>query len=163
MIVTSNPSTFGGPDVATLIGADTFYNNGITGQGTISSNIEAGHVWNGHQALTHVSSFTNSGSAPNNNFTTIAFDRHATWVGHAIGGRGVSSVQNGIAPHTDLRSGAIATQWNGNAYAGSFSASSTSTAIPYAAAFGTSDVINSSWGASAQTPGGTTAAGTDSR
>jgi hypothetical protein len=53
-LVTSTPGTFTGADVANLIGANTFYSQGYTGSGTIISNIEAGHVWQGHETLGHV-------------------------------------------------------------------------------------------------------------
>lgn len=148
---TSNPSTFTGADVANLIGANTFYTNGYNGAGTIALNIEAGHVWNGHESLTHVSTLTNAPGVPSAPFGSPAFDRHATWVGMMIGGRqtvGGDVFQEGIAYGTDLRSGAIATGWNGSAYALSFSATLGSLAHPYVTGgFGTANVINSSWGA----------------
>ena len=166
-LVTNIPSTFVGADVAALIGADTYYNNGIDGSGTISSNIEAGHAWgtsSGHETLTHVTSYTHDSSAPGSGWETPAYDRHATWVGMMIGGRQGGSTpgtyQTGIAPGTDLRSGAIATHWNGSAYATSFGVTGTSFDYPYssgASAFGTADVINSSWGGT----GGDRAAGMD--
>lgn len=156
-LITSNPGIFTGANVATLIGADRFYNAGITGQGTAVANVEAGHIWNGHESLRHVSSFVNHAST----FRTVAgqpeFDRHATWVGMMIGGRpGGGTVngpwQAGIAHGTDLRSGAIATSWVGNAFALSFGASVQSIATAYAGHFGSADVINSSWGGT--DPGG---------
>lgn len=112
-LITSNPSTFTGVNVANLIGANHFYNAGITGQNSVAANGEAGHIWNGHESLRHVTNFANHGST----FQTVAgqpeFDRHATWVGMMIGGRSGGGVvngpwQSGIAPGTDLRSGAIA-------------------------------------------------------
>lgn len=38
-----------GPAVEPIIGADRFHNAGYTGQGTIASNIESGHIWSGHE------------------------------------------------------------------------------------------------------------------
>lgn len=152
---TSNPGTFSGVAVEPIIGANRFHNEGWTGQGTIASNIEAGHVWDGHETLNHVTSRTNHASAPGTGYTAPAYDRHATWVAQMIGGRNGGSVQGnyqlGVAHNTDLRSGAIATSWNGNAYAGSFNLSGLSVDTPYSSStsgFGGADVINSSWGAS---------------
>ncbi len=151
---TSIPSVFNGANVAGIVGATSFYNGGIYGQNTISSNIEAGHIWDGHQSLGHVVSFTNHTTAPRSQFSTPAYDRHATLVGMMIGGRQGGTApgghQVGIAPQTDLRSGAIAVSWASPAYALSFFTSTNSQAFPYAAGavgFGTADVINSSWGA----------------
>lgn len=151
-LITSNPATFSGQNVAALIGATRFYNAGITGQNTVTANVEAGHIWNGHESLRHVSNFVNHSST----FQTVAgqpeFDRHATWVGMMIGGRESSQGtvpgpwQSGIAPGTDLRSGAIATSFSGSAYALSFGASVQSLATAYAGHFGSADVVNSSWG-----------------
>lgn len=149
---------FSGTDVQTIIGADRFYTAGIDGSGTVAANIEAGHIWDGHEALTHASTRNNDVTAPGAPFVTPAYDRHATWTGMLIGGRrtaiGGASHQEGIAEMTDLRSGAIATGWVANIpaperYALGFSASATSLDFPYstgATAFGTADVINSSWG-----------------
>lgn len=148
-LATSNPSTFGGANVAPIIGADRFYNAGITGQNTITANIEAGHVWSGHDTLGHVTQFVNDSSAPAGGWATPAYDRHATWVGMMIGGRGTQTYQTGVAPNTDLRSGAIATSWSGSAYALSFSIGGNSFLTPYSSGvtgFGAADVINSSWG-----------------
>lgn len=158
---TSVPSAFSGANVADLIGADRFHANGITGQGTTAANIEAGHVWSGHESLGQVSSFVhNSALAWNDpqaaSQTEGLFDRHATWVGMTIGGRQGGSApgehQEGIAPGTDLRSGAIATSWSGSAYSLSFGASAFSILTPFATYFGADDpaqavdVVNSSFG-----------------
>lgn len=162
-LATSVPGAFSGADVADLIGATTFYSNGFNGAGTITSNIEAGHIWNGHETLGHVTSRTNHASAPGASFGTPAYDLHATWVGQIIGGRPTAIPQPwqaGIAPQTDLRSGAIATAWTGNAYATSFNVTMNSLATPYTSAvsgFGAVNVINSSWGIAS--PSGSEAAG----
>jgi len=142
---TSNPSTFTGPSVGGLIGADRFYDAGITGQGTIVANVEAGHIWDGHETLGHVSNFSHHPDAYGSS-TSDLYDRHATWVGMMIGGRGMQTYQTGIAPDTDLRSGAIATSWSGSAYSLSFTISESSFTAPMSTYFGTADVINSSWG-----------------
>jgi hypothetical protein len=141
--VTNLPGTFSGPSLAGIVGADRFHAAGYTGQGTISAVVEAGHVWGGHESLGHVVDFQSSGAAGED-------DRHATWVGMLLGGRRGGAVpgvyQEGLAYGTDLRSGAIATQWNGAAYALSFGVSGTSLLGGYEPYFGNANVINSSWG-----------------
>ena len=162
-LVTSNPSTFGGPDLAPLIGATTFYANGYTGAGTIASNVEAGHVWSGHESIGHVTQRANEPGVPGGPYAAPAFDRHATWVAMMIGGRvpgDPDPVTRGIAFDTDLRSGAMAANWNGSAYALGFSTTVSALVFPYASAatgFGTADVVNSSWGA--DSPSGSAEAG----
>jgi hypothetical protein len=51
-------STVGGGsfDVNAFLGAGRYYNHStpITGQNTITTNLEAGHMWNGHESLAHV-------------------------------------------------------------------------------------------------------------
>lgn len=158
-LVTSNPSKLTGPSVATLIGADRFYDEGITGQGTVSANVEAGHIWSGHETLGHVSTFVNDASTwdTDSNPATPEYDRHATFVSGMIGGRNGGTTQGdwqpGIAPGTDLQSGAIANSWNPNAYSYSFDITSLGAlTTPYETYFGQADVINSSWGGT--DPGG---------
>jgi hypothetical protein len=152
---TNLPVTFSGGNVNNIVGANTFYANGFTGQGTKTANVEAGHIWSGHETLGHVLQFSNDPGAWNDpgtvgNQTSDLFDRHATWVGMTIGGRNgganQGTYQTGIAPNTDLKSGAIASVWSGNAFATGFNFSGNSFATPYTAYFGAADVINSSWG-----------------
>ena len=105
-----------GSFVNELIGANTFYEAGYYGFGTISSVIEPGHIWgtpSGHTSLTHVTTFVHDTSADAGP-QTGQIDRHATLVGQVIGGRGSFSDEFGvgIAFGTDLRSGAIATTWD---------------------------------------------------
>jgi subtilisin family serine protease len=149
-LVTNVPGTFAsGTSVSSLIGANRFYNAGFTGQGTITANVEAGHIWNGHESLAHVASYANDAAAWGTT-TADLYDRHATWVGQMIGGRstavGGGAWQTGIAPGTDLRSGAITSGWAGSAYALSFNFDPNSFVGGYSPYFGTADVINSSWG-----------------
>jgi hypothetical protein len=150
-LLTSIPSVFTGANVASLIGADRFYAAGITGQNTIAANVEAGQIWNGHETLGHVSNFV----ADPSTFKTTGnngpeYDRHATWVGMMIGGRAggnfAGDYQTGIAPGTDLRSGAISTGWSGSAFSLNFNANAQTLTTAYNAYFGSADVINSSWG-----------------
>jgi hypothetical protein len=136
----------------TFLGAGRYYGHStpITGQNTIATNLEAGHVWNGHEALTHVTTFTQGTAAWGGGAVAPLYDRHATWAGLFIGGRQTavnpSIKQQGLAPGTDLRSAAIATQWDGSAYALSFGISYDTLLTAYDASFGTADVINSSFG-----------------
>ena len=149
---TSLPSVFNGADVNTIIGANRFYSAGIFGQGSITANVEAGHIWNGHETLGHVSVFQNDPATMDSdgNPATPEYDRHATWVGMMIGGRPGGAIQGGwqtgIAPLTDLRSGAVATVWGGSAYSLGFNFTPNTFTQPYNAYFGQADVINSSWG-----------------
>jgi len=148
-IVTNVPGSFSGPSVNALVGADRFYAEGYSGANAVVANVEAGHVWSGHETLGHVSTFVDGANAPNAGWATPAYDRHATWVGQAIGGRGANNHQPGIAPDAELRSGAVAHEWNGSAYALSFSLFFSDLDVAYrtgATGFGNVDVINSSWG-----------------
>lgn len=146
-------------DVNAFLGATRYYGHStpITGQNTISTSLDAGHVWNGHEALTHVTTFTQSTAAWGGGAVAPLYDRHATWVGLFIGGRPTvvnpSIKQQGIAPGTALRSAAIATNWSGSAYALSFSISGDTLLTAYDASFGTADVINSSFGDSGDRSG----------
>lgn len=139
-------------NVNTFLGAGRYYGHStpITGQNTIATNLEAGHVWSGHEALTHVTTFTQSTAAWGGGAVAPLYDRHATWAGLFIGGRQTtvnpSIKQQGLAPGTDLRSAAIATDWEGAAYALSFGISGNTLLTAFNASFGTADVINSSFG-----------------
>jgi Subtilase family len=165
-------SASGTYDLNTLLGADRFFNDGLTGTNAVMANIEAGYIWNGHETLTHV------GYIPLSNGALGEFDRHATWVGSVMGGRpggaNPGEYQRGMAPDAQLDSGAIATSWvNNNSsyprYTTSFYAnfSGISTFGPYRAAFISgvpapsgsrpADVVNSSW----VTASGGSQAGTD--
>jgi subtilisin family serine protease len=162
-LMTNLPANFNGMVVNNFLGASKFYSAGITGQGTVSSNVEAGHIWSGHQTMGHVTTFNTGTGALGET------DRHATWVGMMIGGRKVSSsapdYQTGIAMGTDLRSGAIATVWNPASptprFSLSFNFNNGSLFGAYQTAFTTSDVINSSWGTSSTTGSGANIIGLD--
>jgi hypothetical protein len=152
-------------DINSLLGADRYYQHAtpITGQNTITTNLEAGFFWNGHETLQHVVTNTTNfvaDAAESWQGASIPdkYDRHATWASMLIGGRstagGDAVKQQGLAYGTDLRSGAIASQWNGNAYALSFDFTVASFVTPYDDTFGVADVVNSSWGFSGD-PSGT--------
>jgi hypothetical protein len=151
-------------DLNAFLGADRYYGHAtpITGQNTISTNLEAGFFWNGHETLQHVATNTTNFVADAGSWggASIAdkYDRHATWAAMLIGGRatvgGDAILQQGIAYGTDLRSGAIASSWVSPAYALGFNFSVNSFLTPYEQTFGVADVVNSSWGFT--DPSGTT-------
>lgn len=162
-IVGSNSGTpagnvYNGVYVNDLIGAGTFYDLGFGGGRAIVANIEAGAIWNGHESLTgRVSQFVLDPTIVGTQLGQ--FDWHATMVGQAIGGIGMYTFQDGIAPTTQLWSGSIATIWNpeaGSNYTGSFDITEQSFLYPYvktmrtgiSGAGGTlkANVVNSSWG-----------------
>jgi hypothetical protein len=138
----------------TFLGASRYYAAGITGQNTVTFNLEAGHFWNGHETLQHIATnttnFVNAADTFGSGAIAPLYDRHATWAASLIGGRQTAVSggiwQQGIAHGTDLRSAAIATQWFGNAYALGFGNSGTSYSTAYNAAFAAAQVINSSYG-----------------
>ncbi len=137
-------------DLNAFLGATRYtgHTTAITGQNTVSTNLEAGHVWNGHETLGHVTSFTHHPDAFGST-TDDLFDRHATWAAMLIGGRqtgGGGIFQQGLAFDTDLRSAALATQWNGNAYALSFGFSYNTVKTAYTTGVSGSDIVNSSYG-----------------
>ena len=138
-------------DVNALLGATRYYEHStpITGQNAVTTNLEAGHVWNGHETLRHVNTFYHHEQTFGSQ-TSDLFDRHATWAGMLIGGRATDTGNNvrqqGIAPGTDLRSAAIATHWAGSAYALGFGLNVNTVREAYHQAFTNSDVVNSSYG-----------------
>jgi hypothetical protein len=154
--VSSNvgPDPFSGLNINEFLGADRFYGAGFTGANAIVGNVEAGHVWNGHESLGHVTTLVHDTVAPGPQ--TGQFDRHATWVGATIGGRlngpAAGEYQRGIAYGANLWSGAIATQWVGVPYTGNFNFNTSTFITPYKTFFvngvggQTADVVNSSWG-----------------
>lgn len=147
-VATSIPAADGGVfDVAAFLGADRYYNAGIAGENTVTWNLEAGHIWNGHDALAHVTRFSQSADTFGGGDFASLYDRHATWVGMLIGGRPASGVTTaGMAPATDLRSAALSTGWTGSAYALGFGISIPSYLHAFESAFASGDVVNSSYG-----------------
>jgi len=146
-VETNVPSTFNGMDVNAFLGADAYYDAGVTGQGTVATVIDAGHLWGGtggHETLGHVITYVKGDDA------AAETDRHATWVGMLLGGRSPTgaydSLTSGIAYGTDLRSGAVATEWSGTRYAQEFDVSVGSIVGTFNGAFGCADVVSVSWG-----------------
>ena len=146
--VTTVPDVYNGAAVNLLVGAGAFYNAGIYGQGASIANVEAQHIWNGHETLTQVTDeFTGTGAVG-------GFGEHATAVGSLLAGRSPGfnqyAYQAGIAFYANLKSGAMATSVSG----GNFNLDDVSLASTYGHFFGSTDVINSSWGDGGD-PGGT--------
>jgi subtilisin family serine protease len=151
LLQTSIPGKYSGASIADYIGASRFYAAGYTGQNTVTANVEAGHIWggaSGHETLQFMPDdeqhfFTADGADG-------GVDRHATWVGMILGGRGTAGYQTGLAYGTDLRSGAIATNWalTPPNWSNSFIASWRTVFGAYDNFFAgdPADVINSSWG-----------------
>ena len=147
----SGADAFTGIDINALVGADRFYDAGFTGAGAILANIEAGHIWNQHVTLGHVSTFVTGTGALGST------DAHATSVGQSMGGRSPSGEYPslyhrwGIAYGAELWSGAIATSIS---LSGSFGVTNQSVASVYSQILQTgvngltADVFNSSWGSS---------------
>ncbi|MEX0678208.1 MAG: PEP-CTERM sorting domain-containing protein [Pirellulales bacterium] len=159
---------FSGTNINTLVGADTFYANGYTGSNVAIANIEAGHVWNGHETLSTTVQITNHARSLNE------IDRHATWVGMILAGKqagpDAGAYQEGMAPDAQLYSGALSAQWGGSPrYATGFSFFFSTWFDQYRKAFSTgmddsgrvADVINSSIGGGDVTGTSTEALATD--
>lgn len=94
---TSVGGAFAGLNINNVVGASRFYAAGYTGTRAVVSNIEGGHVWNGHETLNHSTVRLNASGFAGTQLGE--YDRHATWVGQTIAGRPVSGqyYQTGIA------------------------------------------------------------------
>src|SRR5688500_12084210 len=57
IVTTSRPGSPARIVINTLVGADRFYDQGFFGDGAVMANVEAGHVWNGHETLSHVAAY----------------------------------------------------------------------------------------------------------
>lgn len=158
-----------------LVGAERFYGAGYFGFNTVIANVEAGHIWEGHEAF--AGRPTVSGNIIYVNDPSIEppigqsrqYDGHATAVGFTLAGLGPLQdgvgyyyYQLGMAPGATLVSAAIATDWVGNT--GEFNISSQSFTYAYVKTMQTgvqvdlffpgsgitvtrtADVVNSSWG-----------------
>jgi hypothetical protein len=136
-------------NIGTLVGANAYYNQGITGQNTKSTVLEAGLVWTGHETLSHVTNQIFSSATFGGTNPVSKYDRHATWVAGALGGRATTTnttLQNGIAYGTDLQSASLSTAWTGSAYSLNFSWSQGSWTYAMTNSWAQSDVINQSYG-----------------
>lgn len=146
----TNGFPFDGININRFIGAEDFYARGYTGTRAVVANVEAGHIWDGHDNLPvyawedgngtltigpRVSQYIND---PSLGDAAGLYDWHATMVGHTLGGIGQyygyifqdtsgnkydMAFGYGIAPFVQLWSAAIASQWNpeaGSDFTGSF-------------------------------------------
>lgn len=164
----SNTGTnaFSGLNINRFVGAERFYAAGYTGARAVVTNVEGGHVWNGHQTLSHVTTLLDARATYLANGVDPGrlgqADRHATWVGHAIAGRSTFSggvnYQQGIAHGATLWSGALATEYGSPPWSNSWGWSrGYAFTDPYVRAMQTgvngrrTDVVNSSWGFSGST------------
>lgn len=164
-VISSGASGFNGVDLNTYLGANAYYALGLTGTRTRIGNLEAGHVWNGHNATigSNISYFTPTGAAfaPTPTFpaNTPNYDFHATMVGSImVGSPGTDPVQRGIAYGSSLLSTNIAISFTGTGnFLGSFTTNTNTILLPAlnrtwrtgAGIGGTVDVHNSSWGSAA--------------
>lgn len=142
--------------VNNVVGWDLFFYSGYRGTGRIVANVEAGHVWSGHDVFIRPSdpavglTVTGTGALDQ-------FDYHATMVAHMMAGTGYLADVNdftlvgiGMAPLAEIWSGAIATSYS-TTNLGSFDITNASALSVYQTMFEgvggrRPDVINSSWG-----------------
>ncbi len=146
--------------VNSFVGWDWFAESGFLGASTVIGNIEAGHVWSGHEVFLRpdgqgagITLYQNPAAGALNQL-----DYHATMVGHVLAGSGYiagsggefSLVGLGMAPQAALVSGAVAVEFSAS-NPGSFTTTGESVIRPYRAfilgeGVTRTDVINSSWG-----------------
>ncbi|RMD61844.1 MAG: hypothetical protein D6824_07555, partial [Planctomycetota bacterium] len=153
-IVTFGSNGFNGLNINDHIGATRWYSRGYHGSRAIIANVEAGHIWKGHDTLNaQLAAFITAPTALGDT------DRHATWVGHILagqlGGLNPGEHQRGIADAATLWSAAIASDWNSAGF-GFYSTSFNFSTLAYLDAYRTAtlsglggiraDVVNSSWG-----------------
>ncbi|MGA1726049.1 MAG: S8 family serine peptidase, partial [Burkholderiaceae bacterium] len=138
-----------------LVGWRPYAEAGFLGSSTVVGNIEAGHIWTGHEVFVRNPAVTNGFVTYSNAHALNELDFHATMVGHVLAGSGYngtgySLLGIGMAPEAAVLSGSVATSFSTN-NVGGFSTTYTSVVTPYRA-FMTgegvprADVINSSWG-----------------
>lgn len=148
--------------VNSVVGWDLLFNAGFRGGSTVIANVEAGHIWFGHEAFNRPAATSNRFHTYNNLAagSLNEIDYHATTVGHVLAGSGFIPPDSytfaglGMAPEATLVSGAVATEFSSTDF-GSFSVSSDSVIRAYQDFFqgnglgggvARPDVINSSWG-----------------
>ncbi|EIP98572.1 PEP-CTERM putative exosortase interaction domain-containing protein [Opitutaceae bacterium TAV1] len=142
-------------DINALIGADTFYDAGVTGANATVANIESGHYATDHAAL--ADQLTRGGEFFTGTDSTGQTDLHATAVSQLIAGNDFGGHNSrGIAWGATLSSGAIG--YDIDEETGEFDVTEDSVFTTYRYFFGRVDVINSSWGGDA---GGFIMDGTD--
>jgi autotransporter-associated beta strand protein len=138
-----------------LVGWRPYAEAGFLGSSTVVGNIEAGHIWTGHEVFVRNPAVTNGFLTYTNTNALNELDFHATMVGHVLAGSGYngtgySFIGIGMVPEATVLSGSVATFFSTNDL-GAFATSYESVVTPYRA-FMTgegvprADVINSSWG-----------------
>lgn len=138
-----------------LVGWRPYAEAGFLGSSTVVGNIEAGHIWTGHEVFVRNPAVTNGFITFTNAHALNELDFHATLVGHVLAGSGYngtgySFLGIGMVPEATVLSGSVATFFSTNDL-GAFATSYESVVTPYRA-FMTgegvprADVINSSWG-----------------
>ncbi len=138
-----------------VVGWRPFANAGFLGSSTVIGNVEAGHIWSGHEAFVRPPGVSNGFTIFQNTNALNELDFHATMVGHVLAGSGYngsgySYLGLGMAPEAAVVSGSVATSFS-TSEAGAFSTSYESVVTPYRVFFtgegaARADVINSSWG-----------------
>jgi hypothetical protein len=145
-----------------VVGWDLFFNAGFRGGSTVIGNVEAGHIWFGHEVFNRPAATSNRFHTYNNPAagSLDEIDYHATTVGHVLAGSGFIAPDSytftglGMAPEATLVSGAVATGFPSTDF-GSFSITPDSVVGVYqdffrgnglGAGVSRPDVINSSWG-----------------
>lgn len=151
----TGPFTF----VNNVMGWADYFNAGYLGASTVIGNVEAGHIWFGHEVFKREPWATTGFTTFTNTAALNELDFHATMVGHVLAGSGYVAgtfppqytyVGLGMAPQAALMSASVATEFSPTSI-GSFDTTYESVITPYKAFFtGTgvakADVINSSWG-----------------
>lgn len=146
--------------VNSFVGWDFLTSAGFLGRSTVIGNIEAGHVWSGHDVFLRPEGL-GAGITLHNNPAAGALnqlDYHATMVGHLLVGSGYIAGSDGqytfsglgMAPAATLVSGAIAVDFS-TTDPGAFTTTDESVIRAYRAftlgeGVARPDVINSSWG-----------------
>ncbi len=139
-----------------LIGAETFYSNGVGGAGAKVANVELGLMWTDHYSF--IDSTIGELYVPNGVDPVTLYDSHATGTAAVIAGynKDESSqfgyyVSFGTAPLATISSGALARQFNED---GSAPIDEYDFIDVYKHFFEANqqDVINSSWGTSSTVP-----------
>lgn len=138
-----------------LVGWRPYAEAGFLGSSTVVGNIEAGHIWTGHDVFVRNPAVTNGFITYTNANALNELDFHATMVGHVLAGSGYDGANYtllgiGMVPEATVLSGSVATFFSTNNLGG-FATSYESVVTPYRA-FMTgegvprADVVNSSWG-----------------
>ena len=137
-----------------LVGWRPYADAGFLGSSTVVGNVEAGHIWTGHEVFARNPAVTNGFIAYTNPYALNQLDFHATMVGHVLAGSsyngtGYAFVGVGMVPEAKVVTGSVATSFSTNL--GGFSTTYASVVAPYLALMTgegvpRADAVNSSWG-----------------